>query len=284
VEWDSLGAQVVGAGSHDGWLISWDNSTVGVGNQGTGSGQGTQVVGTGSHHSRLVGRDHSSVGVGNQVWDTSQGTSWAKGWQSGGNRADATNSWANGAEGMNSWGNGGWGEGGASHNWTGKTGTRSDSGVESGSLGTQMVSPGGHNRRGVSWGHGAVGVGNQMWDTSKGANIGTGSSDDGASLGKDGAGMGNDWGNWGGNGGSVEGWAYQAGSRGDSSVESSSFGGQVVGPGGDNGWLIGRGHGSIGVGHQLGDVDGSKGSGQNASAGNGSRAKGSQQLHVWFVL
>jgi len=244
VEWDSLGAQVVGAGSHDGWLVSWDNS---------------------------------SVGVGNQLWDTSQGTSkwvsWAKGWHSGGN----------GTDGTNSGGEGGWGKGGAGY-WASEAGTRSNGSVESGSLGGQVISPGSDNSWLVSWGHSAVGVGNQLWDTSQGANVGAGSSDDGASLGKDGAGLSNDWGNWSGNGGSVEGWANQAGARSNCSMESSSLGGQVVSPGGDNSWLISRGHGTIGVGDELGNVDGSKGSGKNASAGNGSRAKGSQQLHVWFVL
>jgi len=305
VEWDSLGAQVVGAGSHDGWLISWDNSSVGVGNQGAASKVGTQVVSACSYDCGLVSRDHSSVGVGNQVWDTSQGTSWGKGRQSGGNRADGTNSWANGGDGMNSWGDWGWSEGGASHNWTGKAGTRSDSGVESCSLGGQVISPGGNNRRGVSWGHSAIGVGDQMWDTSQGADVLTGSSDDWSHWGKDGASLGNNWGNWGGNGGGVESWANQAGSRCDSSMESDVLGTQVVGPSSHNGWLVSRGHGSIGVGHQwaASKVVGTQvvGTGSHdcwfiswdhssvgvsnqgpLGAGHGDRGEKTQQLHIWF--
>merc|ERR1719209_1259998 len=93
----------------------------------------TKVVCPGSDDSRLVSWGHSAVGVGNQVWDSGQGSSVRQGW----------------GKGWHSLGNGGWGDGGSN-----QARARSDSSVESGSLGGQVVSPGGHNRWGVSWGHG----------------------------------------------------------------------------------------------------------------------------------
>ena len=126
-----------------------------------------------------------------------------------------------------------------------------------------MVSPGGDNSWLVSWGHGAVGVGNQSWDTSKGSHIwsrGDGASN-GASV-SDGA--SGDWCNsWSGN---------VAWSRGDSGLEGNALGCQVVGPGGDNSRLVGWGHGAIGVGHQLGHMD--REGGEVLGAGDSSGSKG----------
>jgi len=254
---------------------------------------GAKVVSPGGNDGWLISWGHGTVRVGNQVWDTGQGADvwqgWSKSWSSG----------SNGADGMNSWG-----KGGASH-WAGEAWAGSNSSMESGTLGGQVVSPGGNNRRGVSWGHSAIGVGDQMWDTGQGADVLTGSSDDWSHWGKDGASLGNNWGNWGGNGGGVESWANQAGSRCDSSMESDVLGTQVVGPSSHNGWLVSRGHGSIGVGHQwaASKVVGTQvvGTGSHdcwfiswdhssvgvsnqgpLGAGHGDRGEKTQQLHIWF--
>jgi len=227
VEWDSLGAQVVSAGSHNCWLVSGDNSTVGVSNQGWDTGEGTSI------------------------WQ-----SWGKSWHS---RGDGT-------DGTDSGGNWGWGKSWAS-NWADQAGARSNGSVESSALGSQVVSPGGNNSWLVGWGHGTIGVSNQLWDTSKGTNVLAGSSNDGGCWGNDGASPGNDGGNGGSgishrsssNGSCGEGRANQAGAGGHSSLESSALGSQMVSPGSNHSRLISWGHGTVGVGDQLWDMDGSKG-------------------------
>jgi len=264
VEGETLGGKMVGTGSHDGGLVSWDHGAVGVGHQVRDTSQGTgiadtvascwdsrgngtngagarcnggvesgtlggKVVGTGSHHCGLVSRDNSTIGVTNQVWDTSQGTGIAKSW---GSMSDGSRShWAR---------------------------SRCNGSVESSSLGSKVVSPGGGNGRLVIRGDGTVGVDPQAKGGSA-ESLGTSIANVTSMS----------------NGGTSKGsW--------DGSMESSSLGSQVVGPGGNNSWLISRDDGTIWVGHQLGNVDRSWVAGQNAGADNGSRAKGSQQLHVRY--
>jgi len=259
VEWDSLGAQVVSAGSHNCWLVSGDNSSVGVGDESRDTGQGTGI------------------------WQ-----SWGNGWHSRGDRTNSTHSRGDGTNSTDSRGNWGWGKSRAG-NWANQAGAGEHGSLESGALGSQVVSPGSHDSRLISWGHGAVWVGDQLWDTCKWANVWAGSSNDRGSWGNDWASPGNNRGNRSrishrssSKGGWGDGGANQAGAGEHSGLESGALGSQMVSPGGNDSRLVSWGHSAIGVGDQLWDVDGSKGAGEDASAGNGSSGEGSQ--HFMFGL
>jgi len=236
VEWDSLGAQVVSAGSHNCWLVSGDHSSVGVGDESGDTGQGTSI------------------------WQ-----SWGNSWHSGGDGTDGTDSGGDGTNGTDSRGNWGWGKSRAG-NWANQAGAGEHGSLESGALGSQVVSPGSHDSRLISWGHSAIRVGDQLWDTCKGADVWAGSSNDGGSWGNDWASPSNDRGNRSrvshgssSNGGWGDGGANQAGAGEHSGLESGALGSQMVSPGGNDGRLISWGHSAIGVGDQLWDMDGSKG-------------------------
>ena len=216
------------------------------------------MVSPGSSHGWLISWDHSTVRVGHQCWNTGKGSSVSDG--AGSNRC---NSWNNGRHDWSNGGNGGW----ASHiSWA-----RSNGSVEGCTLGCQMISPGGDNSWLVSWGHGAVGVGNQSWDTSEGSHIwarGDGGSN-GASV-SDGA--SGDWCHSWGNG-----WSGNvAWSGGDSGLQGNALGSQVVSPGGDNGRLVGWGHSAVGVGNQLGHMDWQ--GGEVLGAGDSSGSKGGLRM------
>jgi hypothetical protein len=129
----SMGSQVVSAGSDDISGFSWDESTVGVGNETSnsccvvwgwetswgnkGSSFGGQVCSAGSDNICGFSWDKSTVGVGNE---TSESCSVVWGWET-------------------CWGN------------------------EGSSMGGQVCSAGSDNISGLSWDYGTVGVSNECW-------------------------------------------------------------------------------------------------------------------------
>ena len=72
-DWQTVGSQVVGAGSDDGGLISGDNSAVGVGNQ---TPWGT-ITGPGSSSRPASGIASPGSSWGNGAWESSSdGSNW----------------------------------------------------------------------------------------------------------------------------------------------------------------------------------------------------------------
>ena len=193
-----LGSQVVSPGGGNSWLVSWDHSTVGVGNQGWDTSKGTSIA------------DGTSVSNG-------ASSNWGNSWGNGGNSWAGNVSWAGGNGSMegstlggqvvspgsnNSWlisrghstvrvgnqsrdtskGSNIWATGngasngtsiadGASGDWASNWGNgwasniswaRGNGSLKGNTLSGQMVSPGGNNSWLVSWGHSTIGVGDQL--------------------------------------------------------------------------------------------------------------------------
>jgi len=187
---NSLGGKVVGTGGSDCWLVDWDNSSVGVGNEvgvqveGTGiairsnnrgssnswcnsgdwssgnngsSGSvsntlGGKMVSTGSSNGGLIKRNNSSVGVSNKLGVQVEGTSITV--------AGSITSIANRGS-SNSWGNGG--DRSGSNNG-------SSSSISS-SFGNKMVSTGSGNSWLIKWDNSSVGVGHQLGVQVEGSSI-----------------------------------------------------------------------------------------------------------------
>merc|ERR1719402_1888166 len=98
----SKGSKVISTGSGNGWLINWDNSSIGEGLEtGISSGinswssigidssinsLGGKVVSTGSSNSGLINWDNSSIWVSNKLGVKVEGTSitvggnWSSNW------------------------------------------------------------------------------------------------------------------------------------------------------------------------------------------------------------
>jgi len=147
----SLGGKVLGPGGNNCGLISWDDSTVGVGHQvssiwvATCVAMGGQVLSAGGDNCGLVGWDNSTVGVGNQlgnvqgssIWSSKWSGNWSSNWSSN-YLSSIWDSWDS------NWSLDNW-----SSNWNG-------------TLGGKVLGPGSDNCRLVSWDDSTVGVANQL--------------------------------------------------------------------------------------------------------------------------
>merc|ERR1719391_760611 len=175
-------------------------------------------------------------------------------------------------------------------------------------VGSKVVSTGGNNVGLINGDDSTIGMGDQGWGTSEG----------GASV----AESWNSW-SRGNSRDSWNSRANKSRARCNSSMECGALGSQVIGPGCNNSGLVSGGHGTIGVRNKLWDTGQGSGIWQswgngragnwcgngspessalggqvvgpggnnsgfvcwdNSSAGDSSRAKGSQQLHGWLCV
>jgi len=215
---------VFSTSSNYGWFVSWDNGTVGEGDEGASWGSST------------YGENTSSI------W----GYNWASsdGW--GGN------SWSSNSWGSKSWTGDSWGSS-VGENW-------GSSGI-SGTSGSQVVGSGGYNRWGISWGDSSIWVSYQTSSTgwksiSKRTGVTVGYSWD---WGNSWDWSGNSW----DSGGDYWSWGNSTitvsstitisstiGEGWSSSSISGTFSSQVVGSGSNNRWGISWGYSTVWVSYQ----------------------------------
>ena len=157
---------MISTGSGNGWLINWDNSSIGEGLETGISGSinswssigidssinslGGKVVSTGSGNSWLINWDNSSIWVSNKLGVKVEGTSitiggnWGSNWGNWG----SSNSWSSSIGNLGNWGSN------LSNNW-------GSSGISL-SLGNKVISTGSSNSWLINRDNSTIGVGNEL--------------------------------------------------------------------------------------------------------------------------
>ena len=260
---------MISTGSGNGWLINWDNSSIGEGLETGISGSinswssigidssinslGGKVVSTGSGNSWLINWDNSSIWVSNKLGVKVEGTSitiggnWGSNWgnwgSSIGNLGNWGSNWSSCVSNLGNWGSN------LSNNW-------GSSGISL-SLGNKVISTGSSNSWLINRDNSTIGVGNELGVKVQWSLV---SISWGIAVARVGNWSGsNSWGSSDGRGSSIRNWSRSNswGSRVSSNWRSSnsnwgsgsincSLGSKMISTGSSNSWLINRDNSSIG--------------------------------------